>query len=254
MSAERIRGVVQKAWKSTSAAFVLSCVAGLVDAVGYIQLYHLFMGFMSGNSIVMGLSLGLGHWTRAFLHMIPIFWFLVGVGFGTQLMAIAATRGIRSPTGLMLSIEAALICAYLLSVHHLLPLVGLPKNWNGIWGLVLLAAFLAIAMGIQTATLHRAGGHSIHTTFITGVLTRFTGQTLSAVRKSGAGKEAEGLLSVEKSLWLALTYILYVLGAVTGAWGLANWGVVVLFAAVGILLAAVVLDLLNPLPASMQVF
>lgn len=115
--------MVQKAWKSTSAAFVLPCVAGLVDAVGYIQLYDLFMGFMSGNSILMGLNLGMGHWNRAFLHMIPIFWFLVGVGSGTQLMAVAANRGIRARTGLMLSIEAALICA-----QPLPPI--LPPRWH----------------------------------------------------------------------------------------------------------------------------
>ena len=59
---------------------------------------------------------------------------------------------------------------------------------------------------------------------------------------------------MEKSFRLAFTYILYVLGAVAGAWGLTNWGVSVLFAALGTLLAAVVLNLLNPLPASMQVF
>lgn len=255
-----IKRVAEKLWKSTSAAILLSCVAGLVDAVGYVRLFHLFMGFMSGNSIILGISLGLGRWHEALVHMIPILCFLVGVGGATELTKFLVRRRVRFPTGILLSLEGALVGAYLFSESRFLWGVDIRSGWNGIGGVVLLVAFLTMAMGIQTAALQRVGGHSVHTTFITGLLTKLAGQSAAALRKSidegvesvHTGPAENSLLSPEKPFWIALAYVLYVAGAAAGSWGVRVRGISILFAAIVLLAAAVALDLLNPLPPSIQ--
>ncbi len=253
-------GMAQWFWKKTRAAFFLSCVAGFVDAVGYIQLYHLFMGFMSDNSIKMGISLGLGRWEEAVLHLLPIFWFLVGVGSGSQLIAFLVRHRARSPTGLILLLEGALIAAYFLCENRLRPQVDLFNAWKGIGQFVFLLALPTVAMGLQTAALQGIGGHSVHTTFITGMLTRFAERSAAKLRNrvasgpstSMAGDWASAALSPNNPLWLALLYMFYVAGAVVGAWGQHRWGTIVLLSPVCILLVSFILDLLSPLPTPIE--
>ena len=43
-------------------ALLLTAIAGFLDAIGYAQLHHLFVSFMSGNSTHLGMSLALHDW------------------------------------------------------------------------------------------------------------------------------------------------------------------------------------------------
>jgi uncharacterized membrane protein YoaK (UPF0700 family) len=245
-----IRNAADKLWEKTFAAFLLSCVAGLVDAVGYIRLYHIFTGFMGGNTITMAVGLGLGVWKKALVYFVPIAFFLLGVGSGYQLRVLLKRVGIKSQTAVLLALEAVLIGAYIFCEGRLLPRIHLGAGWSGFWWYVLLIALLATAMGIQNAGLHRVGGHSVHTTFMTGTLTRFARQSTTALRKTADGKTGERIHSPDHPLWLALLYLLYVAGATAGAFGVSRWGQTILFAAIGLLAIAIALDLASPLPSS----
>src|SRR3954447_13390374 len=60
---ERVLGTV---------AVALGAVGGYIDALGFLLLYQLFAANMSGNSILLGLSLGRGQWDVALHQFLPI--------------------------------------------------------------------------------------------------------------------------------------------------------------------------------------
>lgn len=103
-----MRSEREKAWLAP----VLSAVAGAVDAVGYLTLLHVFTAHMSGNSDAFGAELGRGNWTEVLRRGFPIPVFVLGVALGVLLIEIASRRGIRSTAALLLSIEGALLVAF----------------------------------------------------------------------------------------------------------------------------------------------
>ena len=58
-------GAVASARHRATLAALLTALAGLVDAVGYIQLNQLFLSFMSGNSTHLGMTLAKTDWRDA---------------------------------------------------------------------------------------------------------------------------------------------------------------------------------------------
>jgi len=72
---------------------VLGWVAGCFDAVGFLALFEIFFTFQSGNSVLLGVSLGQGRWLEAIQFVAPIGAFLVGVSFAT-----GAQRQLEIPT------------------------------------------------------------------------------------------------------------------------------------------------------------
>jgi uncharacterized membrane protein YoaK (UPF0700 family) len=114
---------------------LLAFTGGWVDAVSYLVLVRIFVAHMSGNSIGMTVALGLGDWPEAFRRGFPIPLFVLG---GSRLLE----NGV----------------------------IDLEPRWR----FYLLVALPALAMGLQNATLHRAGGQTIRTTYISGVLNSFS--------------------------------------------------------------------------------
>src|SRR5947209_10057119 len=122
---------------------------------------------MSGNSVAMGLSVGHTQWQTALMRAIPIPLFVFGVALGTAVIQIAIRRGIRSSFSIVLSMELVLLTVFMVSREKFIR--------NGVisigWEFYLLVALLTLSMGLQTATLQRVGGNSVRTTYVTGMLT-----------------------------------------------------------------------------------
>jgi uncharacterized membrane protein YoaK (UPF0700 family) len=98
----------------------------------------------------------------------------------------------------------------------------------------LLTAFLALAMGIQGAALQRVGGATVHTTYITGMLTNLAKEVVAYAfwrydrRQGGNASAAQGIVPARPSLFRALLVVgiwcAFVSGAVIGGFAIVHWG------------------------------
>ena len=180
-------------------ALYLVALAGCVDAIGYLHLGHLFVSFMSGNSTRMAVELAEGRWPTALVPAGLVALFVAGSFLGSLLSG--AVGRWRLPA--VLAAETALLAAALL-----LPRPGGP--------LPLVALPMALAMGVQNATLHRAGSVRLGPTYVTGTLATLGHLLAEAV----TGRAGPWSWLPYALLWLAL-----IAGAVGGAWGYARLGV-----------------------------
>ena len=67
----------------------LAALAGMVDAIGYLRLGHLFVSFMSGNSTQLGVAVGGGDLTEAGVIAELIALFVLGAAAGQVLIGFA---------------------------------------------------------------------------------------------------------------------------------------------------------------------
>lgn len=180
-------------------AALVTAIAGFLDAVGYVQLSHLYVSFMSGNSTHLGMSIAAGVWSDVCSAALVIVAFVVGASLGT----ITADRAGEGRIVAVLSAE----CLVLLIAFGL-ALAGYPR-----------AALLVVAaaMGVQNALHQLIAGADVGRSFITGTLFGL-GQSLAQIL---VGKGC-----TRRAMLLASSWLSFVSGAVAGT---------VAFAALGLL-------------------
>ncbi len=145
---------------------MLAWVAGFVDASGFIILSHIFTSHMSGNTVAAAAYFGTGQWARLAHRMLPIPIFVFGVFGGVLAGALASRCGARRDFAPAFMLEMGVLGAYA-------ALGAVLQKQNGIFTpprAYPLVGLLAAAMGLQNATLRRAGGIVVRTTFVTGML------------------------------------------------------------------------------------
>jgi uncharacterized membrane protein YoaK (UPF0700 family) len=130
-------------------AGLLSALAGMVGAIGYLHLSGLFISFMSGNSTQLAAALGQGQLGEAGTIAELIVLFVVGAAAGQML---ADFTGRRHMTWVLIGV------AILLAIAAALGTAAEP---------------MVFAMGALNAAMRRAGSIPISLTFVTGVLVRF---------------------------------------------------------------------------------
>jgi len=191
-------------WHENAVTLLLAGVGGSIDAIGYLMFAGLFMGFMSGNSTLLGLNSGQQHWAKAGHFIFTILLFLLGVMVGARLP--------NRRLALALALEAGL--------------VALVLGWQ-VWGgfspttqeaayFFPRVALLAATMGIQAGALRKVGAQSIHTTFVTGDLTSLGALLAGSAAAPGADQAARQAKADAKGM-LAGVWAVYVLGAAAGA-------------------------------------
>ena len=171
-------------------ACVLAVIAGYADTVGFLR-FDAFAGLMTGNTILLGISLANAQLLRAAIYGAIIAAFLAGVLLARALLQLGAAQWMA------LTVAAALhvACSFL--------------------GRRPAALLLALAMGVQNAAATRFGGVSLNTVFITGNLQKL-GEGLVAWlwhRRSRAAPPSDGV-AIFGLVWLS-----YAVGAVLGALG-----------------------------------
>jgi uncharacterized membrane protein YoaK (UPF0700 family) len=171
---------------------LLAALAGWVDAAGLTDSGRVFISFMSGNTTNFAVSLTHRDWVTAGSIAAVVALFVIGVAAGETLERAASRHG-RS---LVLALEA-LFLASGAALHD---------------GLSTISSHLTLyplvcAMGLQNATMHRAGGISIGLTYVTGTLVQI-GRTLASFPDPDARRRFRQYLA----LWLSLAA-----GAAAGA-------------------------------------
>ena len=187
-------------------AYVLTAVAGCVDAIAYTRITGVFPANQSGNLILLGLVAGGTPGAPVGRTAGAIAAFVVGV-------VIAARVGGRLGRGRdpsLLAAELALLALAALLCRSL-PVDGVPSTIDGARGIGALVA-LGLAMGVQTEIIGRVVGVGVSTTFETGALTRLAEQL-----------GHPGTTDTRVVLVLALGVATYVAGAAAGASIAAHW-------------------------------
>jgi uncharacterized membrane protein YoaK (UPF0700 family) len=201
----------------------LTVVTGLVDAVSYLGLGHVFVANMTGNVVFLGFVAGGAADISAALSLVAIASFALGALAGGRLGW--NTSGHRGRLLAVSScIQAAVVAGALLVS---LALFGV-RDGIAAHALVLLLAF---AMGLQTATARRLGVPDLTTAVLTLTLTGLaadsrlaggthpnTGRRLAAIAAMfvGAFVGAVLIFRVSVSAALAVALVLLALNAIAG--------------------------------------
>jgi uncharacterized membrane protein YoaK (UPF0700 family) len=208
-------------------ALVLAAVAGFVDVCAYLS-FGAYAANMTGNAIA--LAIGLTHrgsgavWERA----ATILFFFGGSLMGAALVGdTESTSLVGRRLGRVLTAEAALLLVVVLLAGTKAHLGAVPVG----------LALLALATGMQNASLRRAGPISFRTTHMTGRLTR-TAEALAALARwlgrhgrNRSPRRRWALLRLAPRQKAARTAALvagllaaFLTGACAGALALAAWG------------------------------
>ena len=171
-------------------AAILTVVAGIADAVGYITMGGVFAANMTGNTVLAGMALSQHRYVDAWHHLAPLFSFFVGAALSRFLL-----RLFRSPTA------AFLLEASLLGAIGLLPIRAEAA-----------VLVVAVAMGVQASAVTHFSGSAISTVVVTSTLARTADAALDALWPD----RLKHTSAVNPRL-LALTWIGYLAGAMTGA-------------------------------------
>jgi uncharacterized membrane protein YoaK (UPF0700 family) len=201
---------------------VLTAAAGLVDAVSYLALGHVFVANMTGNVVFLGFSIGGASGLSTLASLAAITAFLAGALAGGRLgssfgdaraQALAAGMGIQ-----LLLVAAAAIVAAVAGVH------GSASRYP-------LIVLLAGAMGIQTAIARRLGVRDLPTTVLTQTLAGLASELrlgsirsdplvrrrLLAVAAMLLGALVGALLVLKVKSWTALAAAAVLMAGVAGA-------------------------------------
>lgn len=209
-------------------ALVLAGLAGWVDAAGVTGSSRIFLSFMSGNTTDFATSLIHEDWPEAQFIGAVLGLFVAGVIVGELLEPLGGWFG----PSLVLGVEGVVLA------------FGAALHWHGLtlpsWVTPLSPDPLVFAMGLQNATMHRAGGIGIGLTYVTGTLVQFGRALADLMRGKGDGRR----IGEYGALWLSLAF-----GAGLGAAALSISRVAALSAAAALALCLAGLTAIRRAPA-----
>ena len=204
-------------WLSLGLAFV----GGYGDAAGFV-LVKTFTGHVTGNLVLGAIAVATHDWRATLGHLSAIVTFLIGVP-----LSVLIARPFKAwPSAPFLStvmgIEVVLIVA-----------ASLVLASHAAHRVAIFVIFVSLALGLQNGAFRRVGGISVHTTYLTGMITSL----ISAEAEKYAPGEAsppmgapDPKMRLPCGIWAS-----FVLGAGTGA------AMVLHFKALGMLGAALLL-------------
>jgi uncharacterized membrane protein YoaK (UPF0700 family) len=145
------------------ALLVLTFTTGLVDAVSYLGLGHVFTANMTGNIVLLGFGIAGSGGLPVIAPLVSLGAFLVGAG-GGGILAVRMAERHPNHVARALAIEVSLIgVAVVLAAAIDLR----PDHASG----DLVIALLALAMGVRNATVRHLGVPDLTTTVLTMTLT-----------------------------------------------------------------------------------
>jgi uncharacterized membrane protein YoaK (UPF0700 family) len=205
------------AWLSFGLAFV----GGYGDAASFV-LARTFTGHLTGNLVLAAIAVATHDWRAVLGPLAAIVTFLIGVLLSTLLARPLKAWPSWPLLPTIMGIEVILIVGASVAVASAVA-----------YGAAVFVIFVSLALGLQNGAFRRAGGVSVHTTYLTGMITRLLSEEAEKYASEVAPAPVThpdpqiGLLT---GIWIA-----FVLGAGTGA------AMVLHFRALGMLGAALIL-------------
>ena len=207
-------------WLSLGLAFV----GGYGDAAGFV-LAKTFTGHVTGNLVLAAIAVAAHDWRAMLGPLSAVVTFLIGIFVSVLIVRPLKAWSSWPLLPAIMGIEIILILAASLALAS-----GVAH------GVEIFVIFVSLALGLQNGAFRRAGGISVHTTYLTGMITSL----ISTEAEQYASQVVPPPVSAhdQKTSLLCGIWIAFVLGAGTGA------AMVLHFGAVGMLGAAVPLILL----------
>jgi uncharacterized membrane protein YoaK (UPF0700 family) len=235
-------------------AVALTAIAGSIDAIGYIVLFHVFTANMTGNTVALAIGLVESDWATAARRGFAIPMFLVGLLFSRFIVHVADRRKWRHAATALFGTEAALLAGFGLLGLLLFPGGHIETSAGAIF--YLMVALPSLAMGVQNASLSHFGPLGVRTTHVTGNLATLADQIalfliwfFSTGRQTGAGRaqsRAGDQQSLQETIFLAGVWLSYFIGAAIGVAILFQWSLAAVLPPVAGLLVLVAIDWSNP--------
>ncbi|WP_105971524.1 YoaK family protein [Streptomyces geranii] len=176
---------------------VLTVVSGLIDAVSYLGLGHVFTANMTGNVVVLGFAAAGAPGFSVPHTLVSLTSFVVGAVAGGRVAGRLGGGSRRRWARITLAVEALL-----LGVSSAVAFAA-PDATATVYALISVTAF---AMGLRNATVRRLGVPDLTTTVLTMTLTGLAADSRAA---GGTGRH-----SPRRSASVAAM----ALGALLGAW------------------------------------
>jgi uncharacterized membrane protein YoaK (UPF0700 family) len=199
----------------------LTIATGLVDAVSYIKLGHVFVANMTGNVVFLGFAIAGAKGLSIAASLTALASFLVGAFVGGRLGTMAGEHRGRLLRGAVV-LEVVLVAAALVVALLGSDPVGKATQYT-------LIPLLALAMGVQNSSVRRLAVPDLTTTVLTLTLTGVAadsraagghgaklGRRLVAVTAMFTGALIGGLLAVNVSVVAPLAVAVGLLAATAG--------------------------------------
>jgi uncharacterized membrane protein YoaK (UPF0700 family) len=202
-------------------SFGLALVGGYGDAASFV-LAKTFTGHVTGNLVLGAISVAAHDWRSALGPLSAIVTFFVGISLSVLIMRLLNSWSSWPFLPAILGIEVILMVAASLALAS-----------NMASRVAMFIVFVSLALGLQNGAFRRTGGISVHTTFLTGMIT----SVISAEVERYISKVAPPVIKApdpKTSLLLGI-WIAFILGAGIGA------AMVLRFKALGMLGAALLL-------------
>jgi uncharacterized membrane protein YoaK (UPF0700 family) len=204
---------------------LLTMVSGLLDAVSYLRLDHVFVANMTGNVVFLGLAAADARELSIAGTLAAIMGFVAGALAGGRLGARLGRHRGRL-------LAAACLGNVVLEGAAMIVVSAAPLDPAGTMARYLLILLLSLPMGLQNATAHRLGVRDLNTTVLTVTLAALTADSRLAggagprhIRRAAAvvamllGAALGGLLIFH----VGVVAVLGLAAALTAATGIAAW-------------------------------
>jgi uncharacterized membrane protein YoaK (UPF0700 family) len=181
----------------------LAFIGGYADASSFL-LARALTGHLTGNCVLAAVSAAGQDWHLTLDRVLAVIVFLGGILGSIILNRFTFARLRLSSLAIAMLIEVLLFLSAFL-------FVGNRAN-------ELFIVCMCLALGIQNGALHRTNGISVHSTFMTGMVTTLMQKSFDHPSSKGSPKEdsakqsARLAIQVLASMWISFTF-----GAVTGA-------------------------------------
>jgi uncharacterized membrane protein YoaK (UPF0700 family) len=143
--------------------YLFTAVTGLVDAVSYIGLGHVFTANMTGNIVLLGFAFAGVPGLSALRSMTALAAFLVGAVIGGRLATTLAPISSNRWTMTAFGCEAVLLLGSTLA-----SIVSVPSGSTGLYVVIVLTG---LAMGLRNATVRKIAQPDLTTTVLTLTIT-----------------------------------------------------------------------------------
>jgi uncharacterized membrane protein YoaK (UPF0700 family) len=173
------RGATSVRHPLAQALLVLTFTTGLVDAVSYLALGHVFTANMTGNIVFLGFGVARSGGLPVVAPLVSLGSFLLGAGIGGVMVRRTKDRHPRLVArALGVEVAALAIAAIVAGTTHVSP---------GATAAYVMIVLMAFAMGVRNAAVRSIGIPDLTTTVLTMTLTALASESRPA---GGDGKGA----------------------------------------------------------------
>jgi uncharacterized membrane protein YoaK (UPF0700 family) len=205
---------VRMSVRDLTGALLLVAVGGYGDAASFV-LVGCFTGHTTGNSVLAAIAAATGG--RVWEPVLAVVWFLCATALAQRLRTSPeqpfGSRGFHYVLGA--EIPLVFVSPFMLMAHHRYSFI----------------ACMSVALGLQNGAVSRTDGINLHTTYLTGTVTRLLGLLV----EPGSPKAS---MNRSETRFIPLAWCAFIAGALCGGVTVSHagprgvWGMPLLLAAV----------------------